>query len=267
VSTGLAGRTAVVTGSLGRLGPTWVRALATAGATVAGIDLAEDGSAELESEIRTVEGEGEYRHLVGDVCNRADLERAREEIDRLWASPSVLVCSAGIDQPPDASGGSARFEEIDSESFRRTIDVNLVGTLHAIQVFGPAMAAAGGGSIITIGSIYGSRAPDPKLYDHLEMDPPFIKPPAYGASKAAILNLSRYVARLWGPHGVRVNTISPGGVKGEQDPEFVRKYCAGVPLGRMADPDDLAGPLLFLASDESRYVSGVELRVDGGLLA
>jgi NAD(P)-dependent dehydrogenase (short-subunit alcohol dehydrogenase family) len=129
------------------------------------------------------------------------------------------------------------------------------------------MVAAGGGSIITIASIYASRAPDPGLYDHLEMDPPFIKPPAYGASKAAIVSLSRYVARLWGPDGVRVNTISPGGVRGDQDPEFVRKYCAHVPLGRMAEPEDLAGPLIFLASDESRYVSGVELRVDGGLLA
>jgi NAD(P)-dependent dehydrogenase (short-subunit alcohol dehydrogenase family) len=99
------------------------------------------------------------------------------------------------------------------------------------------------------------------------MDPPFLKPPAYGASKAAIVSLTRYFARLWGPRGVRVNTLSPGGVQGTQDPEFIRKFNARVPLRRLATADDLVGPLLFLASDASRYVTGQELRVDGGFTA
>jgi NAD(P)-dependent dehydrogenase (short-subunit alcohol dehydrogenase family) len=195
------------------------------------------------------------------------LDRARDEIRRQLGSPSVLVCSAGIDQPPDAAAESSLFEGIDAGDFRDTLDVNLLGTLLAIQVFGPDMVAAGAGSIITIGSIYASVAPDPAIYDHIEMDPPFLKPPAYGASKAGVVNLTRYVARLWGPHGVRANTLSPGGVSGDQDPEFVRKYTARVALGRMAQPEDLAGALIFLASDESAYVTGTELRVDGGLLA
>ena len=109
------------------------------------------------------------------------------------------------------------------------------------------------------------RARSRRFYDHL--DPPFTKPAAYGASKAAVVNLTRYFARLWGPHGVRVNALSPGGVRGGQDAEFVRKYSERVPLGRMAEPDDLAGPLLFLASDASAYVTGHELRVDGGFTA
>jgi NAD(P)-dependent dehydrogenase (short-subunit alcohol dehydrogenase family) len=99
------------------------------------------------------------------------------------------------------------------------------------------------------------------------VDPPFLKPPAYGASKAGVINLSRYFARLWGPRGVRVNALSPGGVRGEQDAEFVRKYSDRVPLGRLAEAEDLAGPLIFLASDASRYLTGQELRVDGGLAA
>jgi NAD(P)-dependent dehydrogenase (short-subunit alcohol dehydrogenase family) len=129
------------------------------------------------------------------------------------------------------------------------------------------MSEAGRGSIVNIGSLYASIAPDPGFYDHLEADPPFLKPPAYGASKAAVVNLTRYFARLWGPHGVRVNALSPGGVHAGQDPEFARKYCARVPLGRMAEPGDLAGPLLFLATDASRYLTGHELRVDGGFTA
>ena len=127
------------------------------------------------------------------------------------------------------------------------------------------MCQAGWGSIVNIGSLYASIAPIPALYDHIE--PPFTKPAAYGASKAAVVNLTRYFARLWGPKGVRVNALSPGGVRAGQDKEFVAKYSARVPLGRMAETTDLTGALLFLASDASAYVTGHELRVDGGFSA
>jgi NAD(P)-dependent dehydrogenase (short-subunit alcohol dehydrogenase family) len=129
------------------------------------------------------------------------------------------------------------------------------------------MAKARRGSIVNIGSLYASVAPDPRFYDHIRSDPPFLKPPAYGASKAAVVNLTKYFATAWGPYGVRVNTLSPGGVLGAQDEQFKRKFCERVPLGRMAVYDDLVGPLQFLASDASSYVTGAELRVDGGFTA
>jgi NAD(P)-dependent dehydrogenase (short-subunit alcohol dehydrogenase family) len=188
-------------------------------------------------------------------------------LGRLESAPSVLVNNAGIDQPPEAQAQTHRIEDVPLDDFRRTVDVNLVGTFNAIQVFGSAMRDAGRGSIVNIGSLYASVAPDPAFYDHMELDPPFLKPAAYGASKAGVLALTRYFAKLWGPNGVRVNALSPGGVLGGQDPEFLRKYTARVPLGRMAEPEDLAGALLFLASDASRYVTGHELRVDGGFTA
>ncbi len=236
---GLAGRIAVVTGALGILGPVWTRALGQAGATVVGLDIAD--------------GEG---IVHGDVTDRASLERALAEIVAAHGRPDLLINNAGVDVPPGESAGS---------SFRETLDVNVVGVHNATQVFGQAMCEAGRGSIVNIGSLYASIAPIPAFYAHL--DPPFTKPAAYGASKAAVVNLTRYFARLWGPHGVRVNALSPGGVTGGQDEEFVRKYSERVPLGRMADPADLVGPLLFLASDASRYVTGHELRVDGGFTA
>jgi NAD(P)-dependent dehydrogenase (short-subunit alcohol dehydrogenase family) len=233
---GLRGRVAVVTGALGTLGPVWRTALAGAGMAVVGLDVRE--------------GEGVLR---GDVTDRGSLERVLAGLDE---PPSVLVNNAGIDVPPGARGDA---------SFRETVDVNLTGLYNSIEVFGTAMRDAGRGSIVNIGSLYASIAPEPSFYDHIE--PPFTKPAAYGASKAGVVSLTRYYARLWGPHGVRVNAISPGGVAGDQDPEFRRKYCARVPLGRMAEPADLVGPLLFLASDASRYVTGHELRVDGGFTA
>ena len=235
----LAGRVAVVTGALGTLGPVWTAALGGAGATVVGIDVRD--------------GDGV---VPGDVTDRASLERVLAEVVREHGVPAVLVNNAGIDVPPGAREDS---------TFRETLDVNVAGVHNATQIFGQAMCGAGGGSIVNIGSLYASIAPIPALYDHL--DPPFTKPAAYGASKAAVVNLTRYFARLWGPYGVRVNALSPGGLLGDQDREFVRKYSERTALGRMAEPADLVGPMLFLASDASAYMTGQELRIDGGFTA
>ena len=258
----LDGRTAVVTGALGRLGGVWTRALLGAGARVAALDV--DGVPEPDA-LRALATEHPGRLLVAraDVTSRPSLEAARDRITRELGAPAVLVNNAGIDQPPDPRA-RATVEDVPWEVSRRIFEVNALGAFLCAQVFGPAMVKEGRGSIINIGSLYASVAPDPHFYDHM---PGFLKPPAYGASKAALVNLTRYLATAWGRHGVRVNTLSPGGVLGAQDDEFKRKFCARVPLGRMADESDLVGPLLFLASDASRYVTGIELLVDGGFTA
>lgn len=261
----LEGSVAVVTGALGNLGPVWVQALAGAGADVAGVDRSTEGAGALEERVGSMGRR--FLFCGSDVTDRAGLEEARRRIDEELGATGVLVNSAGIDQPPSAAAETRRIEDVPADEFRETLDVNLVGAFQAMQVFGPGMVEARRGSIVNIGSLYASIAPDPSLYDHLDLDPPFLKPPAYGASKAGLVNLTRYFARLWGPSGVRVNALSPGGVKAGQDPAFVEKYSARVPLGRMAEPADLTGPLLFLATDDSRYLTGHELRVDGGFTA
>ncbi|MEJ7891580.1 MAG: SDR family oxidoreductase [Solirubrobacteraceae bacterium] len=246
----LKGRLAVVTGASGRLGPVWRSALTAAGARVVGLDLAE--------------GEGV---VAADVTDRVAVEAARERIAGEHGVPDVVVNNAGIDQPPSAGAQTARFEDVPLDDVRRTMDVNFVGAFNVCQVFGPAMVARGSGAVVNVGSLYAGRAAEPGFYDHMPADPPFLKPATYGASKAALLNLTRYLARLWGPHGVRVNALSPGGVLGGQDPEFLAKYISRTSMKRMAEPDDLAGPLVFLASDAARYVTGQELLVDGGFTA
>ena len=257
----LQGRVALVTGALGNLGPVWTEALAGAGATVVGVDVREPGVADRPP------GGSAILHEQADVTDRAGLEAVRKRVEQSVGAPSILVNNAGIDQPPGAAARTFLIEDVPLDDFRRTIDVNLAGAFNVTQVFGPAMCRAGRGSIVNIGSLYASIAAEPRFYDHIEADPPFLKPAAYGASKAAVVNLTRYFARLWGPRGVRVNALSPGGVAGGQDTEFLAKYNARVPLGRMAEPEDLAGPLVFLASDASRYLTGHELRVDGGFTA
>ena len=169
--------------------------------------------------------------------------------------------------PPANAAKGYRLEDIPFDENRQIFEVNTLGLFLVTQVFGSRMVEAGRGSIINIGSLYAGVSPDERFYDHIQSDPPFLKPPAYGASKAAVISLTKYLATLWAPHGVRVNALSPGGVAGGQDEEFQRKFCNRVPMGRMATAADLRGPLIFLASQASSYVTGIELLADGGFTA
>lgn len=257
---------AVVTGACGRLGPVWAEALLGAGARVAALDIPRaQATAGFEALARAYPDQ--LVRTDCDITSRASIQAAADAVCERWGVPTVLVNNAGVDQPPDSGGNRSRIEELPLDQFRRMVEVNLLGTFQVVQVFGARMVAEGRGSIINIGSLYASVSPDQRFYDHLPGDLPFLKSPAYGASKAGVVNMTKYFSTLWGPSGVRVNTLSPGGVLGGQDESFKAKYGSRVPLGRMAVPDDLKGPLVFLASDASSYVTGHELRVDGGFTA
>ena len=262
----LDGQVAVVTGACGKLGPIWIEALVDAGAQVAALDLP---GASASSALRALEQRAPDRveRFDCDITDRRSIIDAAGTVDARIGPASILVNNAGVDQPPDSAGARSRIEDLPIDQFHRMIEVNLMGTFQVTQVFGSAMAQRGRGSIINIGSLYASVSPDQRFYNHLPGDLPFLKSPAYGASKAAVVNLTKYFSTLWGAHGVRVNTLSPGGVAGGQDAAFRQKYGARVPLGRMAQADDLTGPLVFLASAASSYVTGHELRVDGGFTA
>jgi NAD(P)-dependent dehydrogenase (short-subunit alcohol dehydrogenase family) len=263
----LSGAVALVTGALGRLGPIWIEGLLGAGARVVGLDLPGAKIPDAFARLVDAHGATRLRLIRGDVTDRASLEEARRWCAGQGWTPGVLLNNAGIDQPPVVMPRTYRVEDIPPDVFAGVLDVNVLGTFQATQTFGPDMVRAGRGSIINIGSLYATVAPDPRLYDHLPGDPPFLKPPAYGASKAAVVSLTKYFATLWAAHGVRVNALSPGGVRGDQDEEFTRKYTARVPMRRRAEPADLVGPVVFLASEASRYVTGVNLTVDGGYTA
>lgn len=257
---------AVVTGACGKLGPIWVDALLGAGARVAALDL--PGAKPSAAFEQVAAGAGDrLRRFDCDVTSRESIEQAAAAVTAAFGDVSVLVNNAGIDQPPDSPQGRNPLTRIPAEQFRRMVEVNLVGTFQVTQVYAERMAASGGGSIINIGSLYASVSTDPSFYNHFPGDVPFVKSPAYGASKAGVVNLTKAFATHLAPSGIRVNTLSPGGVLGGQDDNFKGKYNARVPLRRMAEADDLKGPLVFLASSASSYVTGHELRVDGGFTA
>jgi NAD(P)-dependent dehydrogenase (short-subunit alcohol dehydrogenase family) len=257
---------AVVTGAGGRLGPVWVEALLDAGARVAALDL-PGAPVPPGFEALADRASDRLRRYDCDITDRGSIEAAAASMVSQLGEPDVLVNNAGVDQPPDSGGNRSAVHDLPVDQFRRMVEVNLLGTFQMTQAIGARMAARGSGSIVNIGSLYASVSPDQRLYDHLPGDLPFLKSPAYGASKAAVVNMTKYFATLWGPRGVRVNTLSPGGVLAGQDDRFRAKYGARVPLGRMAQADDLKGPLVFLASQASSYVTGHELRVEGGFTA
>jgi NAD(P)-dependent dehydrogenase (short-subunit alcohol dehydrogenase family) len=266
VSFSLDSQIAVVTGACGKLGPVWTEALLDAGARVAALDLPRVRESDAFTRLESRAG-ARLQRFECDITDRGSIEAAAQQVRARLGEPTVLVNNAGIDQPPDSGANRSRIEELAPDQFRRMLEVNLLGTFQVTQVLGGRMAELGTGSIVNIGSLYASVSPDQRFYEHMAGDLPFLKSPAYGASKAGVVNMTKYFATLWGARGVRVNTLSPGGVLGAQDERFKQKYGSRVPLGRMATFDDLKGPLVFLASSASSYVTGHELRVDGGFTA
>ncbi len=260
----LSGRVAVVTGATGNLGPLWIETLLEAGARVFAVDRPRVFQLQQMQALYDRFGDQNFCAAPADVRDRQALEDAACGCAVRFGPPTVLVNSAGIDQPPASTARPALLEDVPADLCREVLEVNALGLFLCCQVFGGLMARSGGGSIVNIGSLYASHSPDARYYAHIPSDPPFLKPPAYGASKAAVGAFTRYVAAHWAAQGVRANMLSPGGVLGGQDQRFLEAFTSRVPMGRMAQPGDLKGPLLFLASDASRYVTGQELIVDGG---
>lgn len=260
----LQGKVAIVTGALGLLGKQHCRALAEAGTSVVVTDLDEHMTVTFAAELQEQYGHGTLG-LAADITAQDSVEHLHRAAIGRFGKVDVLVNNAAVDDVfKGTSAEIIRFENYSLELWRRSIDVNLTGTFLCSQIIGSEMARRGSGSIVNIASTYGVVAPDQSLYKRPDGSQTFFKSPAYPATKAAVISLTKYLAGYWGREGVRVNCLSPGGVENSQENYFIRNYSARTPLGRMAKPDDYKGAIVFLASDASNYMTGANLVVDGG---
>ena len=250
----LQGKTAVVTGAASGIGWGIAQLFASEGAAVVLCDV--DAAALATRRALLESGEagrgGPHEQHVCDVTSEADWERMLDAIQARYGRVDVLVNNAGI-----AAEGA--IEDVTLEAWRRVMAVNLDGTFlgckHAVR----RMKQTGGGSIVNISSIGGLKGS--------------MTGPAYGASKAAVWNLTRTVALSCARngYGIRCNSLHPGlthtPMMDRASPEMITRLVAGIPLGRLAEPLDIARAALYLASDESSYTTGTSLVVDGGYTA
>jgi NAD(P)-dependent dehydrogenase (short-subunit alcohol dehydrogenase family) len=255
---------AVVIGATGVLGGQIALGLAKAGAKVAVLGRnAERGEACVS---HIAKEKGEARFFSADAVSKASLHQAAEEIEKAFGPPTILVNAAGGNDPKVTLNDKLKFENIALEDWRASFDLNLAGgVLLPCQEFGPGMVARGKGSIINIASVAA----------HL----PVSRVIAYSAAKAAVMNITMFLAREWATRGVRVNSITPGFFPAEQNRRLLfnedgtpsaraQSILTHTPMGRFGKAEELIGAVIFLASQRaSSFVTGTDLRVDGGFLS
>jgi len=258
----LEGKVAIVTGACGLIGKKHCEALANAGASVVVADINEAACVAFAKEL----GE-KHLGISVNVIDEASLKSAKEKILARFGRIDVLVNNAAINdmfENPSLALEQSMFEHYPLNMWKKSLEVNVTGVFLCSQVFGSIMAEAGCGSIINVASTYGITAPDQNLYKDENGIQKFYKSASYPTTKGAVISFTRFLAAYWGNKGVRVNTLSPGGVENNQDEFFVENYSKRTVLGRMAKNSDYQGAIVFLASDASAYMSGANLVVDGG---
>jgi NAD(P)-dependent dehydrogenase (short-subunit alcohol dehydrogenase family) len=262
----LTDKVVVVTGALGLLGRAHCTAMAQVGATVVVTDLNDQACQAAALELSKTTG-CPSMGFGADITDALSLRNLRDGILNSYGRIDVLLNNAAWN---DVFGGSAdaaelsKFENYPVEMFERAMKVNVTGMFLACQILGAEMAKRQSGSIINVGSTYGLVGPDQSIYRKPDGSQDFYKSPSYPTSKGAVVAFTRFLAAYWGHSGVRVNCLCPGGVFQNQEDHFVQNYAAKTPLGRMAQPEEIARAAVFLASDASSYMTGSNLVVDGG---
>jgi len=249
----LSGRVVVLTGGAGLYGRGLSAQLAAAGATLVLAARSLDALQQVAAEERALGRDVHARQL--DQSDEASILRLRDGLLKDFGRIDGLVNNA-VSRP-------MKSHDAPLADWEASMKTNATGIFAITRAFGATMAAAKTGSIVNIGSIQGMVGPDLSLYEGLNMH----AIPDYFFHKAGMVNLTKYFAALYGPQGVRVNCLSPGGFLSGQHPTFVERYSKATYLRRMADNADLGGPVVFLLSEAARYVTGVNLPVDGGYTA
>ena len=258
----LENKVAIVTGAAGLIGQNHCKALSSAGANVIAVDLDDSKCRSLAEFLPT--------YSIGasaDICSENSLNELVTKVINKFGKIDILVNNAAINDMVEKTNSSiedSKFENFSYSAFKKVLEVNVAGMFLVSQIVGNEMLKNKNASIINIASTYGIVAPDQSLYQKPNGEQGFYKSPAYPISKAAVISFTKYLAAYWGNKGIRVNCLSPGGVLNNQEEYFINNYNKRTPLGRMANPEDYSGALVFLASEASSYMTGANLVIDGG---
>ena len=265
----LTDKIAIISGGAGFLGSIFAEALSELGAKVILLDISAKSLNFTKEVFRKKKINVETFNI--DIRDKKKIRTVVNKIFKNFESIDILVNAAALamqDMKNSKSSYFANFENYEKELWQNAIDVNLTGTFLLCQEVGFKMKKRQSGSIINIASDVGVISPDHRIYkpdlNKNYKGTNFNTPVSYSVTKTAIIGLTRYLATYWAEDGIRVNSISPAGVFRNQDPDFVEQLSYRIPLGRMAHAYELKGPLAFLASNASSFVTGENLMVDGG---
>lgn len=265
----LNGKLALITGAAGLLGLEHCRALLEAGANIILWDIDQE-ALNLASSLLVKEfSNAKILTQLVDVANEDKVKTAFQEIQSSGSNVAILINNAAINpnyQSVAASASKSRLENFDINDWNFQINVGLTGAFICSKIIGSRMAELKQGVILNIGSDLSIIAPDQRIYklndNQINLQP--VKPVTYSVIKHGLIGLTKYLATYWCADGVRVNTLSPGGVHENQNPDFVSKVTSLIPMGRLANKNEYKSAVQFLCSEASSYMTGHNLVIDGG---
>lgn len=235
----------IVTGGSGLLGQSIVQSLIKKNKIVVNFDIVDFNYSH-----------SNYFYLYTDVTDPSSIDKSIIEVTCKIGSIYGLVNNAY----PRTKDWGTKFNEITFDSWSKNVDMQLNSLFYITQKCCEIMAKNDEGSVVNIASIYGVVGNDMTIYEGTNLNPPA----AYSAVKGGLINFTKYLASYYGPKSIRINCVSPGGIFDNQNEDFVTKYCKKVPLKRMGTPEDISPSVIFLLSDDSKYITGHNLLVDGG---
>lgn len=261
------GKVCIVTGGAGLLGAKHAEALLDAGASVILVDIKKD---RLDEVVERLSGQPGCRSRVCgfsfDITNEDSVKFYAKHLWTALGPVSVLINNAANNPKLEEGKNLTRLENFPLIAWRADLDVGVTGAFLMAREIGGRMAENNNGVILNVASDLGIIAPDQRIYrqEGLGENEQPVKPVTYSVTKHALIGLTKYLATYWADRGVRVNSISPGGVYNNQPEEFVSKLTNLIPMGRMANVDEYKAAVVFLCSDASSYMTGANLVIDGG---
>jgi NAD(P)-dependent dehydrogenase (short-subunit alcohol dehydrogenase family) len=263
----LKNKVAIVSGAAGLLGSEFSKSLLQQGAIVIGLDYDKKGLSKLNNEMNKKFNKLNFFTYNCDLTNEKKMKLIIKKIIIKFKKIDILINNAGS-KSSNLNDFFEKFENYKMKTWKEVMDVNLNSVFLLSQIVSKHMIKKKSGSIIQIGSIQGILGNDKRIYKGSKLFGREISSPAvYSASKSAVIGFSKYLATYLAKYGIRVNAISPGGVFNNHNKTFLKNYSNKVPMNRMGKKNEIASTILFLSSEESSYITGQNIIVDGGYSA